>query len=317
MIAKGGTSVIQDGAGVEVPNKHVAASPMLTIWRRLHVQVDSMAKVTSNHVNGVITAAVRLQSSSGNLVSGVRVSVPLVPRRFDNGRITLNNKSFSIIRNTASLIELFDVAGDLVSSDNGATFTLYDDDNRAGDFDAFLHGDEGFEVPGPDLSLLADSDDPSLNIYAPACVRPIHDLSGDSARPFVLNVERGDSPYAGQMDVAIPDYWMVYLLGGYQGPEDESNDPRWRPESDPERESPLQGISTLGEGATMYLETIRDWGETPTDNGATTTVHEIGHLLGAQHGDRGIMGNSKKGGTITEVVLAPKSIRRVRRLVSP
>jgi hypothetical protein len=311
---KGDTSVIKDGAGVEVPNSHVAASPMLTVWRRLHVQVDSMAQVTSNHVSGVITGAVRVTSSGGNIASAVRVSVPLVPRRYEGGRITFNGKSFNIINNTDVRIDLFDIAGDLVSSDRGSTFTLYDDDNLGGDFEVFLHGDEGFEIPAPDLSLLADSDDPSANLYARACIRPIYDLPGDGARPFALNIEEHDNPFAGQMDVASEDYWMVYLLGGYQAGLDLSRDPTG---------GPIRlGESIAGEGGTMFLETIRDFLAHPPsastlDNGATTTVHEVGHLLGAQHGDKGIMGNTKKGGSITEIVLAAKSIHRVRRLVSP
>ena len=67
----------------------------------------------------------------------------------------------------------------------------------------------------------------------------------------------------------------------------------------------------------MFLETLRDFGETPLDNGAVTTVHEVGHLMGAKHGDGGIMGDDKLGRTTTQVVLAPKSIRRVRGKVAP
>ena len=54
-----------------------------------------------------------------------------------------------------------------------------------------------------------------------------------------------------------------------------------------------------GQGAAIFfIETIRDVGETSTDNRAATAAHEIGHLFGLLHGERGLMGDDDglKGG---------------------
>ena len=78
------------------------ASEVLTVWRFLHVEVDSMAAVTNNEVSGSITAIHGAGSSATNLVLNVNLRTGLTPNdlsanlssgndngRFENGRIEI------------------------------------------------------------------------------------------------------------------------------------------------------------------------------------------------------------------------------------
>jgi hypothetical protein len=304
LVVSGNTSVLQDGDGRDVPNARVAASPKLTVWRHLHVQVDSMGRVTNNHVAGTIVRAAGLDVSGTPVASNVTVSTRLVVNRFTGGRITFNGKSFGVLSNGTDFLRLDDPTGQVSRSDAGAAFVLYDDDSLSGP--GLLNGDEGFDVGDPDLRLLADSDDSTLNVLAPAYIRPTYDIPGDGSQPFDLNIEEAENPFSGQMDVGTSDYWFAYLLGGYQGAVDSCWDPAG--EGD-------QGFTIRGQGSTMFLETIRDGVETPLDNGATTTAHEVGHLFRAKHGQGGLMGDDADGTTITDPTFSGKSIRAIRSRV--
>jgi hypothetical protein len=66
-----------------------------------------------------------------------------------------------------------------------------------------------------------------------------------------------------------------------------------------------------------YLQTLADNKITTLENGATTTAHEVGHLLGADHGQHGLMGDDDQGVTITKIVFSPESIRAIRSQTQP
>jgi hypothetical protein len=108
--------VVTNATGTPVPANHV--SPLLTVWRRLHVGVDSMGTVPSgsNLVAGQVTS---IQGSPGNLATQVNVNVNLAAvdastnldsggnGRFENGDFLIGTNSpptrtFGILGNGAT-----------------------------------------------------------------------------------------------------------------------------------------------------------------------------------------------------------------------
>ncbi len=117
------------------------ASDVLTVWRFLHVEVDSMAAVTNNEVTGSITAIHGAGSSATNLVLNVNLRTGLTPNdqsanlssgndngRFENGRIEIGADrvvSANIMGNGDDFVldpQGFDIPAEITSG--GATTTV-------------------------------------------------------------------------------------------------------------------------------------------------------------------------------------------------
>ena len=122
--------------------------------------------------------------------------------------------------------------------------TLRDDD----------HLQNGEEMPMPDTSRLDEA-------LAKAYVVPVYDVPGsDDNVPFVLNNQAGQENSVKRRDSKAmnrPSFWVVYLLGAFQGSVAQDNDPS--PNSDNQELGPVLGVAnkTYG-GALIYMETIVD-----------------------------------------------------------
>ena len=89
----------------EIPTAH--RSDMLTVWRRLHIEVDSMGAVTSNYVTGNITGIAGSSTAATSLTLSVNLRTGLTPAdnsanlsstpsgngRFENGYIVIGTNS--------------------------------------------------------------------------------------------------------------------------------------------------------------------------------------------------------------------------------
>ena len=133
------------------------------------------------------------------------------------------------IRVAGNIRQTICVSGSLATLRNlrGQPFTLYDDDDFNVNDGSMLHGDEGEALRFPSTALLQDSDVQRDNVLAVAYIRPTYDIGGGAA-PFALNVidKNNLDPYFSAFDnVATTmdsDFWTLYLLGAYQGTENES-----------------------------------------------------------------------------------------------
>jgi hypothetical protein len=100
------TGAIIDNNGDPIGANYV--TPMLTVWRRLHVEVDSMANVVGNSVNGNITGISGTASvGATQVVVSVNLRTGLTPRddspnlsdatpangRFENGQVTIGSST--------------------------------------------------------------------------------------------------------------------------------------------------------------------------------------------------------------------------------
>ena len=284
---------------------------MLTVWRRLHLEVDSMGNVTNNSVAGTFASSITI---ARNATVTVSVNSPQLDiNRFQDGRVFLNGFSeppLNIVANSATTIDIYNPSKS-VSITNGQNFLLYDDDDfnsNDGTARRPKHGDEGEHIPLLNQDFLKDNDTfpvdittPDSNALAPAYIRPKYDLTGSGEdTTFFANISadsgsavRSVFKFDNAASNARTDFWTAYVLSGYQYTSDADGDPI------DETTIALNlkvGITDEqhGQGSIVFYESLSPhecFGTAIDCSIALTKVHEVGHLLNANHNQGGIMDN--------------------------
>lgn len=322
-------AVVEDRDGGALPSARAKLSPMLTAWRRVHVEVDRMANVIGNAVTGQV-AAVTTTPLRGTSTIDLGLNLPApgalgtdgLLNRFEGGTITItvngSSTAYSVISSTAAVSgnDRVVVSGIVPAAAQGQRYRLVDDDEAHG------YGD-GAEIPFPDTGRL-------VACFAPAYVLPVFDLPNVRPTvPFVLNTgsSAGDLLQLYRFDNNInfaekqQTYWVVYVLGALQGPVGEDGDP-----DDSNNDGRLDepggiAVGTVdalnGVGAVIYYEGLyeRSGGRrVPTNSVGTgeqdVVAHKVAHLFGAEHADGGIMSQ-------TSNVFTPHSLRKIRSVIHP
>ena len=296
---------------------------MLTIWRKLHIEVDSMGNATGNKVTGKVSATILVSNPNCNppapptpapspacnptftrytLTKDDGTALNLEAHRFEKGRIVIGTRAFAVLDSNTDSVDITNST--LARKMQGKSFVLYDDDDM--NDDGILDGDEGDDVPEPDVSLLQSNDvlcssliTTNCNVFASSYIRPAYDITSDTHnnRFFYLNVANDQEAIIdtfGDFDQpateASQEFWTIYLYGGYQGdlpidfdPNDTNGDGIENGCGDG-----FYGISDavgpLGTGAIIFMETLRPR-ELPSDylsrpiSRAWTAAHEVGHLF--------------------------------------
>ena len=334
---------LTNGSGQNIPTtcstELVCRSQMLTVWRRLHIEVDSMSESVQNFVLGRATQTVRIRV-------GQRVTIPisstLEPNRFENGRLIINSRWFTVVSNTANTV---DVVGrtSLATIFADSMFQLFDDDDFDDDDGALVDGDTGEDISEPPDSLLQPNDilcsefvTSGCNVFASSYVRPVQDIISDTTDNglFQSNIESVNTNPDAERAVFMvnfdqratendPEFWTIYLYGSYQQNLNRDADP-----SDEDGDGNLDGCPDAsygvvdavgtGWGAAIHMEVGRpreypnNFATSPVSR-AWTAAHEIGHLFDGDHPDGGIMAPSC-GRTGYE--FDPVTIRRLRSVVT-
>jgi hypothetical protein len=173
---------------------------MLTVWRRLYIEVDSMGNVgADNNVKGTISAVGQAADNSCNppppspqqqppqnppcypTVTGFNVTTTsgqdLEVSRFKNGRIVIGKRTFNVFDNNTTSVFLKGVIPLAGKTKVGSSFTLYDDDDYNAD-DNLVDGDYNepiMQLPESFKYLLAEdgnhSDGKPRNLYASAYIK--------------------------------------------------------------------------------------------------------------------------------------------------
>lgn len=324
---------IKDRNGSVLPTKQGVGTSLLTVWRRLHMEVDTMGPVAGNTLSGTVKSA-SPGSSTGETDLALE-SDPLDTSRYQGGLIKIDGVgNFKVTDNSRSSVTIEGTLQD--SAVQGKSFKLVDDDDFNGDDGANLDGDEGEQVTrlSDTLNLLKESDLGSENVFAPAYIRPVYDGGGKAANntndvPFALNVREQAAAIREQLlkgqnslgDEA-EDFWIVYLQIAYQGDERKDRDPV---------ESVTGGVSVGREpgkvvangvatkytdilpgamGSLVFIETDRDADTSPTfDYRVRVAPHEVGHQFGLLGHDSNYGVMNDRG---TPLVFVPEHLNMLR-----
>jgi hypothetical protein len=260
--------------GVDPLPSYVEISEMVTVWRKLHVELDSMAAVATS---GSEDNWVRGSIDTGSLEYNAGSDTTTVDLEQDLAACWEEGKEFHF------------VGGEFYTS--SGTYDPLSTIDHAGDDDIVVDGNCSIGWPSP--YDLKDDDDPGLlpelpdlakcdDIFEDCYIDCVSDAPGSSQdvtfKRHVGGEETTDSyianaAAAGSASYEADDYWVVYVLSGYQ--------PGYGQDEDPPAETACWGAthSTNYEITVIFLETIRDGSAVPTTLKQQTVAHEIGHQV--------------------------------------
>lgn len=218
---------------------------MLTVWRKLHLEVDSMGNVgAGNNVTGTVV------TNGGKLSPGVH-DIEIIPsnghldfEQFENGRVVIAGRAYTVLENlyTQTGTDVLRIrVMTTVTIANGAAFTLYDDDDYNADDGAAPDGDynEAIAQLPESFKYIAAEDGVNSsghlkNLYSQAYIMPEYNWAQTSGYnqtnlPFSLNVpddpnldnvinaNRDTKLNCGTVRCEADAFWIAYILVAYQG----------------------------------------------------------------------------------------------------
>lgn len=315
--AQGLDLIDADGANIETTQR-AKGSDLLTVWRKLHLEVDEMGIVSGNQVTGTIQ---EVKSVTGN--QAILVLADLSPEeedavhdadRFEDGLVTIDGLSYTVLENGSNKKhkETVTIRVPILPLPvvTGRPFVLVDDDDHNLNNGPTLIGDEGEKVV-PDsatFSFMQESDDPTSNVFAPAFIMPTYDGGGSLSNdeiltPFGLNLASSNDvidqstliPFSRQA-VGADDFWVGYFLIGYQGPTKLDFDPADITLMKEGLQLGVTGVigntankmkKGVPQGGVVSLvfqetgkESVNSSPPTPVNVRNSTSAHEMGHQFG-------------------------------------
>jgi hypothetical protein len=290
---------LKDAAGNTLPTVKAKATPMLTVWRRLHVEVDSMGPVVGNKITGsVLQINPAIGCSFFNCppntgIYSVYIDRNVETNRYDHeGTMTIGGISYLVLGLAGGIFNGVTTQVVIIAvptsgpAPSGSTYTLVDDDD-------YNSNNNGNADEGEDVNALSDtfdwmqqSDDPAKNVFAAAYIMPIRDGGGppnnsydESNILFDLNVPHNlPSSEAFFHQNSEPHendaFWVVYLLLAYQPQNDRDHDLNIEPSIEggltwaiaANSVTSKEEVVELGaNGSLLFLETMRDRDADPID----------------------------------------------------
>ncbi|MFN3232807.1 MAG: hypothetical protein ACE363_11710 [Alphaproteobacteria bacterium] len=340
-----------EDAEVQKPESYL--SDTLTVWRFLHVELDSMEPVEGNIMRGNVTSITPAGTVQGIPAWTIGTTLNIVVSdwpsdgiggkgqwdRFFGGQMRLDGVRYSVVGNTArGAPDDITVVGSALNDETyrktlmNKSFEIEDDDMKpvtiAGNAGQAGPFSDGAVIPLPPDDRLQDTPD---NAYFPAYVFPRTDTlkSGPGTRKFIGNlridtvdyVRRYFGGFSQKDNHNDPDLWTVYLLGALQGV-------HWE-DADGKHAEGGEGIGGVageadGERGTGGLIYWASGSELEQTNGSgpgwrliDATVHEIGHLFGGDHTDTGLMSDGENGNPPPTGDFSDVTLDKIRSAKSP
>jgi hypothetical protein len=288
------------------PPLGVKFSPMLTVWRRLHVEFDTMSAPPSTQPFGTVVATASRILPSGLVVNTTWGDASLSGGVLDPaGTAPANTVSywtrttFEVNYNIDSIVNIYTNEYTTDKFDNDGVNGV-DDPGEAVDMSAYAADPANVQIGinTDDPLWLTDINPPNWNdvasgmnaYYNDAYIQVVAHIDGWF--PFVRN---SNSQLAHVDILGDSAFWCVCLGWGYEaGPLKDNQCPPtcnhkfYFGDDDPEDEgvpphhmASILGIASghPGETCMVFVETIRDRG----GNLVRTASHEVGHCLGLLH----------------------------------
>lgn len=282
-------TALEDAGGADLPITKAKQTTMLTVWRKIHLEVDNMGGVSGNSGFNIVSGGF---SGTGGTILETYYNLPT--GQFENGRLTLLGDTHDVLTNQPGYTVItteIDPVWPLIEQE----FTIVDDDDYDNDNNP-NNGDAGETIVNSlnAFSKMQNSDSATLNVFAPAYIKPVYDGGGSSVA-FDLNLETADisgqvTPNYNSWGNGSNDFWVAYMQVGYQGSAAKDHDPSAEISVDlgiaganTSQDIGL-GCSSVPQGGLysfVFQETIRDVFVTLSqsiDN--LTAPHELGHQLG-------------------------------------
>lgn len=303
-----------DPKKARIPEHDKYVSDMLTVWRRIWLEIDEMDNVKGNEVVAKVvgfsegetlttehddgTATTRVQqwlTINKNLYNELPETSKFgradYVDNYRHGGIEIDGGRYGIAKSTANpsgydrilVFQKADIPGFTRDQVMNKTITIRDDD-------MFW---EGEPVPQIDRSRFEEVFKEAYIYPVPEPIYPIKKL------PFRLHAITDDeAELHAQMDPTFdgkgfdndPEFWIVYLINGFQGKLDEDGDSEGvalAGQADRGR-----GVNT-GYGAFIYQESGRElannFGNNPGWRVSDIVPHEVGHMFGGAHNQPGLM----------------------------
>jgi hypothetical protein len=322
-------------------NGGTAASPLLTVWRRLWVENDSMEAIPvdqygykRNDLSRDLYPPVIRNRSYSTTTGNTSFVIDMITDQssfsdLQNGQIIVQSNSHTVIgtdadqgQNSTGYYSLT-VSGDYSNVPVNSEFRLYDDDD--------------FGLNRPPLPRNDLIDDTFKSLFRPAFIEvvdaanfkgqdynPSKTVEFHRNHPVMIGPWGNQSPGVWDDAINLTDtksLWVGNLIAGYQG---EVGDDR-----DPSSENFIEGITPGSRNySVVYVEVIRDKLDgvlrSPHANITTlnnelgknlklTGAHEIAHMPGggneaSHHGEMGLMEGYGNG----EEYFMPQTVLRFR-----
>ena len=296
-------------------------SPMLTVWRKLHIEQDSMMaapnpKPSPDQVRATGSYWERLAAQS---ILHLSAELPKAANFYQGGKIKSGSVEFDFFENTAATITILHGKSNVPTS---AQFDAF-----IGQFDVFDDDERGTGPLLPNHELITEGVKAK---YRKAFIELVN-VEPSRNKNKIIDFAVNASPYwpppatifDNSKDMGGSDsvaYWYHFVTAAYQPNEAEDDDPNG--------EEALPGITVWsGSRATdfsaIFLETVRDKMTLPLndpnylakykDRLDIVVSHEIGHVPKRQggHYEPGIMAANPE----TDF-FAPESLRRFRKTPS-
>lgn len=230
-VFKGDKAVPDDNEGTA----QVKSTEVLTTWRKLHIELDAMGKVTGNFSSGDSTKQVIKDNNNNETI--VEVDANNLDDggdkgRFESGILTVNSTEYPIKKNNSDDF----VLDGLYNVPVGDPWIAHDDD---------VYTNDNLPMPDTDGLNLALSD-----VY----MEPMYDVGDDNNTvDIVLNYESnlviGDD--WDSADKNSKKFWVSYVLSGFQAEIDDDGDPD--SEYTPEGEKVAAGETGILGGDLLFI----------------------------------------------------------------